>query len=74
MGELRHDLGRPLAMRRLLQGDVGTGKTAVALYAAMATAARGGQVAFMAPTELLAEQHFDGLRHFLRRPALRPGS
>ncbi|MEO6593197.1 MAG: DEAD/DEAH box helicase [Planctomycetota bacterium] len=50
-------LAGPSAMGVLLQGDVGTGKTAVAIAAALAVLARGGQVAFLAPTELLAEQH-----------------
>jgi ATP-dependent DNA helicase RecG len=50
-------LAGPAAMGTLLQGDVGTGKTAVAIAAALAVLARGGQVAFLAPTELLAEQH-----------------
>ena len=70
VGELRADLARRLPMRRLLMGDVGSGKTAVALYAAMAVAEAGGQVAFMAPTELLAEQHADGLREMLGRAGL----
>jgi ATP-dependent DNA helicase RecG len=55
--EIRADLARSRPMRRLLQGDVGCGKTAVAAWATLAVAARGGQVAFLAPTELLAEQH-----------------
>lgn len=59
---LRRDLRRTRPMRRLLQGDVGSGKTLVGLYACMATASAGGQAAFLAPTEILAEQHFDGLR------------
>jgi len=63
--ELRADLARREPMRRLFQGDVGSGKTAVALYAALAVARAGGQVAFMAPTELLAEQHYYGLRGFI---------
>ncbi|MBX3462342.1 MAG: DEAD/DEAH box helicase [Planctomycetes bacterium] len=50
-------LAGPRAMGVLLQGDVGTGKTAVAIAAALAVLARGGTVAFLAPTELLAEQH-----------------
>jgi len=50
-------LAGPAAMGVLLQGDVGTGKTAVAIGAALAVLARGGSVAFLAPTELLAEQH-----------------
>lgn len=59
---LRRDLRRTRPMRRLLQGDVGAGKTLVGLYACMATARAGGQAAFLAPTEILAEQHYDGLR------------
>jgi ATP-dependent DNA helicase RecG len=55
--EIRADLGRPRPMNRLLQGDVGSGKTAVAFLAAVAVAASGRQTALMAPTELLAEQH-----------------
>ena len=50
-------LAGPAALGLLLQGDVGTGKTAVAIAAALAVVARGGQVAFLAPTEVLAEQH-----------------
>jgi ATP-dependent DNA helicase RecG len=55
--EIRADLARPHPMNRLLHGDVGCGKTAVALLAAVAAAASGQQAALMAPTELLAEQH-----------------
>ena len=55
--EIRADLVRPHPMNRLLQGDVGSGKTAVAFLAAMAAAESGAQTALMAPTELLAEQH-----------------
>jgi len=55
--EIRGDLGRPHPMNRLLQGDVGSGKTAVAFLAALAAARSGFQTALMAPTELLAEQH-----------------
>ena len=54
---LRQRLAGPAPMGVLLQGDVGTGKTAVAVFAALAVIARGAQVAFLAPTELLAEQH-----------------
>ncbi len=60
--ELRDDLARSIPMRRLLQGDVGSGKTALGLYASLLCAAGGFQSAFMAPTELLAEQHYLGLR------------
>ncbi|AAU91730.1 ATP-dependent DNA helicase RecG [Methylococcus capsulatus str. Bath] len=58
IGEIESDLrsGRP--MLRLLQGDVGSGKTIVAAHAALAAASSGWQTALMAPTELLAEQHF----------------
>jgi len=55
--EIRADLARSAPMRRLLQGDVGSGKTAVGAWACFAVAARGAQAAFLAPTELLAEQH-----------------
>jgi len=68
--ELRLDLARPIPMRRLLQGDVGSGKTVLGLYACTAVASSGGQAAFLAPTELLAEQHFDGLRPLLAREGL----
>jgi len=61
-GEIRADLARPHPMHRLLQGDVGSGKTAVAFLAAVASAASGMQSALMAPTELLAEQHERTLR------------
>jgi ATP-dependent DNA helicase RecG len=59
--EIAHDLARDEPMRRLLQGDVGSGKTAVALLAAAHATSAGAQVAFMAPTEVLAEQHFRSL-------------
>jgi len=61
-GEIRADLARPHPMHRLLQGDVGSGKTAVAFLATCAVAAGGHQSALMAPTELLAEQHERTLR------------
>jgi len=63
--EIRHDLAASHPMNRLLQGDVGSGKTAVAI-AAMLLAVEGGyQAAFMAPTQILAEQHYDVLRRWL---------
>jgi ATP-dependent DNA helicase RecG len=55
--EILKDLGAPQRMLRLLQGDVGSGKTVVALTAAAAVIESGGQAAFMAPTEILARQH-----------------
>ena len=56
--EIAHDLGRPVPMHRLLQGDVGAGKTVVAALAAALCIDAGWQCALMAPTEILAEQHF----------------
>jgi len=63
LAEIDTDLARPHPMMRLLQGDVGCGKTVVAAAAALQAVAHGHQVAVMAPTELLAEQH---RRSFLR--------
>ncbi len=59
MDALRDDLARPTPMLRLLQGDVGSGKTAVAAYALAATARMGLQGALLAPTDLLARQHLE---------------
>lgn len=61
ISEVRGDLAAERPMHRLVQGDVGSGKTVVALYAALVAIEQGAQVAFMAPTELLAEQHFQTL-------------
>ena len=58
IAELDHDLARRAPMQRLLQGDVGSGKTVVALYALLRAVERGYRGALMAPTETLAEQHF----------------
>ena len=58
IAELDTDLARPRPMERLLQGDVGSGKTVVALYALLRAVESGHQGALMAPTETLAEQHF----------------
>ena len=58
VAELDADLGRTVPMQRLLQGDVGSGKTVVALYALLRAVEAGRQGALMAPTETLAEQHF----------------
>jgi len=62
VAEIDEDMGEARPMRRLLQGDVGSGKTAVAMLAAARAISAGGQVAFMAPTEILAEQHFRSLQ------------
>lgn len=56
--DIRQDLSQPLPMLRLVQGDVGSGKTVVAALAAIQTIGAGAQVALMAPTEILAEQHY----------------
>lgn len=65
IADIEADLARPIPMHRLLQGDVGAGKTLVAV-ATMLTAVDGGhQAALMAPTEVLAEQHFAGIRQLL---------
>ncbi|MAE94839.1 MAG: ATP-dependent DNA helicase RecG, partial [Deltaproteobacteria bacterium] len=71
--EIRADLARPHPMSRLLQGDVGSGKTAVAALAAVAAARAGHQSALMAPTELLAEQHERTLRTLLEASGLELG-
>ncbi|HEX4884080.1 MAG TPA: ATP-dependent DNA helicase RecG [Casimicrobiaceae bacterium] len=63
--EIAHDLKRATPMQRLLQGDVGSGKTVVAALAALQAIESGRQVAFMAPTEILAEQHFRKLAAWL---------
>ena len=65
--EIVEDMQRPAPMNRLLQGDVGAGKTIVALLAALVAMENGLQVAFMAPTEILAEQHFLSLRTLLEK-------
>ena len=65
IGEISADLGRPIPMHRLLQGDVGAGKTLVAVASMLAAVDGGHQAALMAPTEVLAEQHHSGIRRLL---------
>ncbi|MDN5864096.1 MAG: ATP-dependent DNA helicase RecG [Gammaproteobacteria bacterium] len=71
--EITADLAGPRPMRRLLQGDVGSGKTAVAALAAAQAIGAGFQVAFMAPTELLAEQHLRSLAPWCRETGIESG-
>jgi ATP-dependent DNA helicase RecG len=71
IGEVWADMERPIPMNRLLQGDVGSGKTAVAACAMLAAARCGYQAALMAPTEMLAEQHVYGMRRLFEPLGLR---
>jgi ATP-dependent DNA helicase RecG len=66
LGEIAADMRRPQPMRRLLQGDVGSGKTIVAMQAALIAIENGCQAALMAPTEILATQHYLSARKLLR--------
>ena len=63
--EILLDLEKPYPMLRLLQGDVGSGKTIIAAFAAIRAIEQGNQAALLAPTELLAEQHFNNFREWL---------
>jgi ATP-dependent DNA helicase RecG len=71
--EIRHDLGSGKQMSRLLQGDVGSGKTIVALMSMLLAVDNGYQAALMAPTEILAEQHFATISSFLKKLNLHIG-
>ncbi len=71
LAAIEADLRSPYPMRRLLQGDVGSGKTVVAAGACVMTASAGAQAAFMAPTEILAQQHFLVLQDLLSGLPLR---
>ncbi len=66
IGEIYLDMQKPVPMNRLLQGDVGSGKTIVALSAMLTAIANGYQCALMAPTEILAEQHWRSITAFLK--------
>jgi len=70
--EIAADLAQSVPMTRLLQGDVGSGKTAVAAAAVAVCVSAGHQAAIMAPTEILAEQHFAGLKRLLEPLGYRP--
>jgi ATP-dependent DNA helicase RecG len=65
--DVARDLARPFPMHRLLEGEVGSGKTVVALYACLIAIEGGSQAAFMAPTEVLAEQHYLTVTELLDR-------
>jgi len=69
--EIASDMEKPFPMRRLLQGDVGSGKTIVAFEAAIIAMENGHQVALMAPTEILAQQHYFSARRILENAGYR---
>ena len=71
LAEIDADMARPVPMRRLLHGDVGSGKTLVALLACLSAVEAGHQVAVMAPTEVLAEQHLQTLTRLCEPLGLR---
>ena len=71
--EIAADMGRARPMNRLLQGDVGSGKTAVAVSALLLCVAHGSQAAMLAPTEVLAEQHFRTLTRMLQNSRVNIG-
>lgn len=78
--EIRQDLEGPVCMNRLVQGDVGSGKTVIAILSLLMTVANGYQGALMAPTEVLATQHYEGIlkdtkeKGLIFRPVLLVGS
>lgn len=71
--EIRRDVNRNIQMNRLLQGDVGSGKTLVALMTMLLAVDNGFQSCFMAPTEILAQQHYNSLSKFLDGMGLKVG-
>lgn len=73
IAEIDRDLGTRVPMRRLLHGDVGSGKTMVAAYCLLRAVEQGSQAALMAPTEVLADQHFLGLEGRLAELGVRTG-
>jgi len=72
--EVSHDLAQGTPMLRLVQGDVGSGKTVVAALAALQVVSAGGQVALMAPTEILAEQHLYNFQQWFDSMSLNDGT
>lgn len=73
IAEIRSDMSRQYPMNRLLQGDVGSGKTVVAIYAMMLAVAKGHQAVMMAPTEVLARQHYETISKTLENSRVRVG-
>ena len=73
LGEIKQDMMAPQPMHRLLQGDVGSGKTLVALMSALIAIENQAQVAIVAPTEILAEQHYQTFTGWLDKLGLRTG-
>lgn len=73
VAEIEHDLAQGFPMMRLVQGDVGSGKTLVAALAALSAISQGKQVALMAPTELLAEQHAHNFRQWFEPLGIKVG-
>jgi ATP-dependent DNA helicase RecG len=71
LGEIKHDMMSQAPMHRLIQGDVGSGKTIVALMAALIAIENDTQVAVVAPTEILVEQHFSTFKSWLEKLGLR---
>lgn len=69
--QISRDMGREIPMNRLLQGDVGSGKTVVAVYAMLDAVAHGAQAVLMAPTEVLARQHLATMRRILSHSQVR---
>jgi ATP-dependent DNA helicase RecG len=69
--QVAQDMGRNVPMNRMLQGDVGSGKTVVAIYSMLLCVAHGYQAALMAPTEILARQHYQTLRRQLKSSRVR---
>ncbi len=73
IADVAADMAGSVPMNRLLQGDVGSGKTVVAMYAMLLAVAHGQQAALMAPTEILARQHFETLGRLLAASHVRMG-